>query len=698
MPIDLSVLCRRIEVSKTILIFGAGSSIPSGGPTGNQLSENLAERFQVNVKTPLGLLDIATIIETKFNRRQLVEALQEILKPLHPARGMLNLPDYDWAAIYTTNYDHIIEKAYKKAGKTLTVISSNFDFNDEIVGSDQELYKLHGTIDRDESLGHQNRMIITASDYDRTGEYREILYTRFGEQLMSQNAVIIGQSLVDPDLKVVIDEAVRIKKLRGAPGRISLFIFEADENQALIYEARGFDVCFGGIDEFFAEMSKLAAPEQLLPGFTDDPLDRDRRVHPSTISVSSSRASQTGNLSRMFNGSPANYADILRGWTFDRDFSDQLESQLSGDAERIAYVLGVAGCGKTTGVRKALNQLVDRDLQCWEHVRELPFPADAWLKIDDELRKRGQIGILLIDDAHEHLHRINNLIDEICRRPTPALKLVLVSSKPHWNPRLKSPGIFSNGKPYEIGLLSSREIDSLLDVLENKQSVASLVEKRFLGFNRNERRRRLAERCGADMFVCMKNIFGFESFDDIILREYASLNSDYQEVYKRIAGMEAAGVRVHRQMVLRTVGLEAAQVQRYLDDLDGIIQEKTISERHGIYGWSVRHSIIAEIIAKYKLSNPEEYYQLIENTIDNLNPTYQIEIMSMNEICDMRKGLGKIYGREKQNVLLRKMISLAPRERVPRHRLITNLIKLGEYESANSEIRLFENELRLDGP
>ena len=44
------------------------------------------------------------------------------------------------------------------------------------------------------------------------------------------------------------------------------------------------------------------------------------------------------------------------------------------------------------------------------------------------------------------------------------------------------------------------------------------------------------------------------------------------------------------------------------------------------------------------------------------------------------------------------MISVAPRERVPRHRLIRNLIALGEYDPADTEIRLFENDFRIDGP
>jgi hypothetical protein len=44
------------------------------------------------------------------------------------------------------------------------------------------------------------------------------------------------------------------------------------------------------------------------------------------------------------------------------------------------------------------------------------------------------------------------------------------------------------------------------------------------------------------------------------------------------------------------------------------------------------------------------------------------------------------------------MLSAAPRERVPRHRLIRNLISLGEYDQAETEIRLFERDFRLDGP
>ena len=44
------------------------------------------------------------------------------------------------------------------------------------------------------------------------------------------------------------------------------------------------------------------------------------------------------------------------------------------------------------------------------------------------------------------------------------------------------------------------------------------------------------------------------------------------------------------------------------------------------------------------------------------------------------------------------MISVAPNERVPRHRLIRNLIRQGRFADADAEIRVFENDLGLDGP
>lgn len=251
---------------------------------------------------------------------------------------------------------------------------------------------------------------------------------------------------------------------------------------------------------------------------------------------------------------------------------------------------------------------------------------------------------------------------------------------------------------YELSKLSDPELMRLLDLLDQRSDVRALVESSFLGYSRTQRLDRLRQRCDSDMFVCLKNIFGFQSIDQIILEEFNSLNPDLQDVYKQVGGMQAIGVRVHREIVRQITGLRANQIARTLDDLDGIVEEYEVSEKHGIYGWRLRHQIISLLIAKYKFSSQEDLYALFDLVISNINPTYKLELQSLSDMCDLDTGIVRISDQSKQNILLRKMITLAPSERVPRHRLIHNLIDMGDFDVAAAEIKSFERDIRADGP
>ena len=82
------------------------------------------------------------------------------------------------------------------------------------------------------------------------------------------------------------------------------------------------------------------------------------------------------------------------------------------------------------------------------------------------------------------------------------------------------------------------------------------------------------------MFVCMRNIFASESFDDIILREFAELPGAYQDIYRHVAALEDAGVRVHRQLVIRLLGLPMAAIAGILEMLTDIVTEYTITREN----------------------------------------------------------------------------------------------------------------------
>lgn len=270
--------------------------------------------------------------------------------------------------------------------------------------------------------------------------------------------------------------------------------------------------------------------------------------------------------------------------------------------------------------------------------------------------------------------------------------IILASSRNHWQPRIKSPNIYKRGKLYILSKVDGAEVERLLSLVESNADLAKIVETSFTGFSRTEKRRRLTDLCESDMFVCMRNIFASESFDNIILREFAELQEQFQDVYRLVAALENAGVKVHRQLIIRLLGIPMASTMALLENMTDIVNEYTISDKRHIYGWRGRHPVISAIVAKYKFGEIEKIVALYDQVIDTAMPSYEIEVRSLIELCNVHTGIPRLPDKSVQNRLLRKIVSLLPGQRVPRHRLIRNLTDMGHYDQAQTEIRIFEND------
>lgn len=695
MPIKLDELVKQTPPQNTILFFGAGSSMPSGGPSGWELSNMIAKEFGL-ATDKFTLTEIATLAEKRRSRRELIEFLQKKLNGLKPTGSILNVPLLPWKSIYTTNFDTIIEQAFSRSGVDYAVFRTNFDFGARASNNAQKIYKVHGCIESDASLGHNGRIIITENDYLQTEDYRQIMFRNLETELMTANVLIIGYSLADPNIKELITKALKIKYGSGAPGKIFLLLKDEDIDRAALYEEKGIQVCFGSLDDFFSNI-KYEEVEKNTDDRDDDFLNFVPTLRSVTWDIKFETRLNKTNAARMFNGQAASYGDISSGLTFDRDIVSEIENYVA-NTSFIACLIGAAGVGKTTACRQVMLNLVNRGYHCWEHKDDFQLESEYWMKIAQKLSSSGNNGALFIDDAHNHMRAVNDLIEALAKSKITCLKLILSSSKPHWNPRMKSPFMFTLGRTFDQSQLSHSEINSLLRLIDQQPTIQALIERKFLGFSKAEQRRRLEDRCGADMFVCLKNIFAFEKIDDIILREYAELPEIYQDIYRTVAAMEAAGVQVHRQLVIRTLGINSASIAQTLENLTDIITEYSIDKKAGLYGWRGRHGVIVQTIADYKFSNENELYDLFENIISNLNPTYRLEIRTLTDLCDRKHGIGRISNRDRQNVLLKKMISLAPAQRVPRHRLIQNHIASRSFDEAETEIRMFEGQMKIDAP
>lgn len=697
MSILLSEMIEGIDPSRTVLFFGSGSSIPSGAPSVSKVIDSVSRDFNIDPEG-YSLTEITSLAEEKRSRADLIRCLRKMFTKIHVTGALLNLPLYGWKNIYTTNYDRLIEQSYEKKGKPLSVISSNYDFREQRYPEATKLYKLHGCIDKDISDGNSSRLIISEADYDNTSEYREALWDAFKHDLNGGCVVIIGYSLADQHIKDLVSRAISINNKSYSPASINLVLYTKDEGRAALFERRGVKVSFGSVDDFFIELHKKNAPSSLVYSSTGDPLDNKSVLQPVTLRVDDELQNIDKNASAMFQGWPATYSDIKAQLTFDRSITKELESTLNLENILCVCLLGASGMGKSTTARKTILRLKDSGTHCWEHKGSHRLLYEEWRDVAKDLASRNELGILFVDDAHNHLFELNNLIDLLSADESYHLKIILTSTRNHWHPRVKTPNFFLKGKEFVLKKLDNSEVEGLLALVESHPDLQPLVENSFSGFSRTERKKRLVAKCESDTFVCLKNIFASEQFDDIVLREFAELDDNLQEIYRLVSAMESAGVNVHRQLVIRLLGISSESVAASLVNLVDIIHEYTISEREGIYGWKGRHPVITDIVTKYKMPDENEYYKLFEKVIDNIIPTYDVEIRTIKQLCSFDSGISRFPDKQVRNKLLRKMISIVPGERVPRHRLIRYLIDVNQLEKAETEIRLFENDFGTEGP
>lgn len=696
MSVSMDEFISQVDPEKTVLLFGAGASIPSGAPGVNELVGHFAEKYDLD--KDLGLAEITFLAEKKASRRKIINDLRKFFSHVKPKGGLSKLPRWRWKGIYTTNYDTLVEQSFVHANKKCRVYSSNFDFHIDEEEFDCELFKIHGTIEKDISDGNQSRIILTVDDYDQTEEFREQLYDRMRGDLSGADLVIVGQSLSDPDMDALVKRAARINESSLSPGNITLLIYSENEGRALLQERKGLRVVFGGIDELITQLEKKPPKVVAATAVEDDEILTGTHILNSIIEVSDVSNGADADVSSMFNGWPASHREIEAGLTFERDISRGIAKHFEEAGILSGVILGAAGVGKSTAARQALQLLRRAGFRAWEHINEHTLSVSNWRRIAGKLKEKELVGVLFVDEAHSHLHQLNELMDLLVADDNPHLKILAVSTKNNWIPRSRTPNFNRCGKDFWLSKLSGDEIDRLLNLIERQPRIRELVEDSFSGFNKSERRRRLVHRCEADMFVCLKNIFASESFDDIILREYAGLDAVPQDIYKHVAAMETLGVRVHRQLAIRMLKVEAGNIASILASLDDIVEEYPVERRHGIFGWKCRHGVISEIVTRYKFGDLEHIIGLLDKVIDNISPSYDIEVRTLRELCNLDGGLSRIPDKKEQNRLLRRMISMAPGERVPRHRLIRNLIDQGEFEKAETEIRVFNYDFGSDGP
>jgi hypothetical protein len=201
------------------------------------------------------------------------------------------------------------------------------------------------------------------------------------------------------------------------------------------------------------------------------------------------------------------------------------------------------------------------------------------------------------------------------------------------------------------------------------------------------------------LFVGLKYIFETKGLDEIILKEFSlveSHNKKHAAVYKLVAGLQSIGRFPHRQMLIRLGACDATEVHDVLEGLSGVVFEDTRDVAQGVYIWKVRHERIARIIAESKFTKNERF-QLIEAAIEALRTSVDCEKQFASHLCNSDLGIQSLP-KPTQLETYRKLVEKMPFERVPRHRVVRELIAEARRDvSLSTNVDIAISSARADG-
>lgn len=201
-----------------VIFLGAGASVgavnKSGEffPTAVFLRNMLYKEFMLKKEeqesydfSNLGLMSLehaCSIIEAHASRRDLLNRISQQFTSNGSLWQHATLPFLDPKAIFTTNYDTLIENGWnhfqneKRLKHVFQVPHKKIEFT--------PLYKPHGSIDELDNDVNNGGIVITQFDYYEVLNNRKLMLERYLEGLEDKTVIFIGYSFNDFDISAIL--------------------------------------------------------------------------------------------------------------------------------------------------------------------------------------------------------------------------------------------------------------------------------------------------------------------------------------------------------------------------------------------------------------------------------------------------------------------------------------------------------------
>ncbi|ENJ1345623.1 SIR2 family protein [Vibrio cholerae] len=651
-------LINEIKRGRVVLFLGAGASMGSISKSGkemfsaNALRDKLCERFLGDNDKDLSLASVAELSISESDKVTVQQYIKELFEDFEPCDFHRKLPKYKWSTVFTTNYDLLIEGAYdvfEQKSQSLVPIIRTTDRMDSMVKPDEDLayIKLHGCISRINETDPE--LILTADQYATHQKKRNTLFERLKSLGTSHTVLFIGHSLEDSDIRAALSE---IQDLTDSRPRYYALMLGGSDRQKRLWESKRITVLNGTFKAFMDSLdSQVTDIERALISISDKQHPIERKFVNNDFSLTPQALSELNNSLRFVDGAmPSDtvdpkmfYKGYSQSWTpisqeldVRRKISDEIvsdiilidENERNSQSFELYHLSGFAGSGKSVILRRvAWDAATDYDKIClyWDSNERLPFKA--LLEIAEKV---GERIFLFVDNASSHVSDILALNHKFNQASLP-LTCIAAERTNEWNIECSPLQSLLSDK-LEVGYLSIKEIDRLLELLERHNALGELKK-----LSPEKRREAFSEKAGRQLLVALHEVTMSKSFEQIIRNEYDNIvPRKAQLIYRTICIMNRFDVLVRAGIINRVHGVSFTDfTDRFFSPLESVVKVIKYDVAQD-QAYVSRHPIIAEMVFEYSMGSEEERLDTYLLLLKNLDIGYSPDRTAFREMIKYR--------------------------------------------------------------
>ena len=642
-------LVEDVRAGRVVLLLGAGASAGAqdekgqGPPLGNALRDRIVDKFLADNFKERNLAVVSDLAINEQDLFRVQDFVADQFRRLQPADFHKELASFRWRAIATTNYDQIIEMAYRqnenRIQELVPILSDEYRVDEKLRSQDQlALLKLHGCI----TITHRKDLplILTIDQYSTHRENRTQVFNRF-EGLASEYPVIfVGHRLEDTDVREMLR---RLTSSIATRPRYYLIDPNCEDIETRFWESKKVTVLKGTLQDFL-NILKSEIPAEVRPLLklvnaghpirqhfkADDELPSriERMLEEEVEYIHSGMNYEKGTPSAFYRGFDLKWYPVREDLDVRRRLVDTLLTDViirsEDDRPFIAELYGIrseAGSGKTVLLRRlAWESATEADVLVL-YVRKYgsPNPDD----LSELVRLTSKRLFLLWDNAADHVAEIGKLMTYARQKNLP-ITVITAERANEWNMSCDRLDQFL-ADSFELRYLNEDEVKTLAQLLEVHNCLGPNLRDKTL----EQRVSELKARAGRQLLVALHEATMGAPFEDILQNEYENLRPlKAQQLYLTVCVLNRLRTPVRAGFISRVhdIPLEEFNVQLFKP----LAQVVEVNSRNatGDYYYLARHPEIAQIVFTRMLSDQTDRFNEYIRIIDNLNLSYNTDLES----------------------------------------------------------------------